>query len=134
MRVPTEAEEQKRAIHRQREQLVQARKRLEAPVITSVYRQSCGRCGNIANDVQPPRGRLQRQTTQAARWWFPAGGLLGPIQIRLTDRACDNSHNRSQIFVLDRLNDVPRLIEHLYFRARLTGATVSKYAAAQDKA
>ena len=86
VRVPTEAEEQKRAIHRQREQLVQARKRLEAPVITSVYRQRCGRYGNIANDVQPPRGRLQRQTTQAARWWFPAGGLLGPIQIRLTGR------------------------------------------------
>ncbi len=82
----TEAEEQKRAIHRQGEQLVQARKRLEAPVITSVYRQRCGRCENILNDVQPPRGRLQRQTTQAARWWFPAGGLLGAIQIRLTGR------------------------------------------------
>jgi len=30
VRVPTQAEEQKRAIHRQREQLVKARKRLEA--------------------------------------------------------------------------------------------------------
>ena len=50
-RVPLKAEEQKRAIHRQRERLVQARKRLEAPVITPVYRERCGRYGNIANDV-----------------------------------------------------------------------------------
>ena len=83
VRVPTEAEEQKRAIHRQREQLVQARKRLEAPVITSVYRQRCARYGDIANDVQPPsdgcndkqgKSKNRRLAPQAARWEFPAGG------------------------------------------------------------
>jgi len=50
VRVPTEEEEQKRAIHRQREQLVQARKRLEAQ----------GRSLMVNHGMEP-----------ASNWWKP---------------------------------------------------------------
>jgi hypothetical protein len=65
-------------------------------------------------------GRLQRQTTQAARWWFPGGRSSRPDSDSILDRsACDNSHNWSRIFVADRIGNVPGIIEHLDFRASI---------------
>jgi hypothetical protein len=43
------------------------------------YRQSCSRCGNIANDVQPPSDGCNDKEvkvgsyTNAARWWVASG-------------------------------------------------------------
>jgi hypothetical protein len=49
------------------------------------YRQSCRRCGNIANDVQPPSdGCNDKQvkvcSTRAARWVIPGGRFFPPGQ------------------------------------------------------
>ncbi len=52
------------------------------------YRQSCRRCGNIANDVQPPSDgcndkqvKVVPRSTRAARWVIPGGRFFrGPGQ------------------------------------------------------
>ena len=84
------------------------------------YRRRCCRCGNIPNDVQPPSDGCDDKSsesiaTQAARWRVPSGRFSRLDSDSIDRSACDNSHNRSRVFVLDRLEDVPRLVEHLNF-------------------
>ena len=84
------------------------------------YRRRCCRCGNILNDVQPPSDGCDDKSsesiaTQAARWRVPSGRFSRLDSDSIDRSACDNSHNRSRVFVLDRLEDVPRLVEHLNF-------------------
>jgi len=63
-----------------------------------------------------------RSSTWAARWCLFQRAVLDPIQIRLTDPLVNNSHNRSRVFLLYRLNHVPRFVERLNFRASIAGA------------
>ena len=79
------------------------------------YRRRCCRCGNIPNDVQPPSDGCDDKSsesiaTQAARWRVPSGRFSRLDSDSIDRSACDNSHNRSRVFVLDHLQDVPGLV------------------------
>src|SRR5439155_1062683 len=63
VRVPTEEEERSRAIHRQREQLVGARKRLEAQ----------GRSLMVNHGIEPVQNWWKPRTFAALPWWSCPG-------------------------------------------------------------
>jgi transposase len=75
VRIPTEQEEQLRSVHRQREQLIRARKALEAQ----------GRSLLVEHNAELPRGRWWKQKLAVAKW----------LEVRL-------SYWRSVLVVLDK--------------------------------
>jgi len=79
VRVPTEAEEQKRAIHRQREQLVKARKRLEAQ----------GRSLMVNHGMEPVKNWWKPRTfavLQVPAWMKELLGNSQPILVALQEK------------------------------------------------
>jgi len=79
VRVPTEEEEQKRAIHRQREQLVKARKRLEAQ----------GRSLMVNHGIEPVKNWWKRRTFAALRvpaWMKELLSNSQPILLALEEK------------------------------------------------
>lgn len=79
VRVPTEEEEQGRAIHRQREQLVKARKQLEAQ----------GRSLMVNHGIEPVRSWWKRRTFAALavpEWMKEMLGNSQPILLALEDK------------------------------------------------
>ena len=79
VRVPTEAEEQKRAIHRQREQLVKARKRLEAQ----------GRSLMVNHGIEPIKNWWKVRTfgaLQVPEWMKELLGNTQPILVALQEK------------------------------------------------
>jgi transposase len=89
VRVPTQAEEQKRAIHRQREQLVKARKRLEAPG-TQFNSQPRDRAGKQmvekAHLCRIASARLDERITSKHSTHPPCAGGKDPCLNRATAR------------------------------------------------
>ncbi len=80
VRVPTEEEEQLRAIHRQREQLVKARKRLEAQG-RSLDGQSRDRAGEQTGGRRAPLPRLR-----VPQWMKELLGNSQPILVALEEK------------------------------------------------
>lgn len=79
VRVPTEAEEQKRAIHRQREQLVKARKQLEAQ----------GRSLMVNHGIEPLKGwwkRVNFAGLSVPAWMKELLGNSQPILLGLQEK------------------------------------------------